>query len=266
MITTLFKTNLKNNRFILILMTLVFCFYMGIIMTMFDPKSIETLNEMIRALPEAMVKAMDFEALGDTLFTYVASYIYGFLVFLFPMILTIVVNHRLVSSLVDKGSMAYLLATPHTRGKVILAQIIFSLFSATFIFGVTTVFTLILSSIAFPSEMEVGKFILLNVYALVLYYVISGICFLGSVVANESKTSLSIGVGIPVTFLILQMIGNVGDKLSWVGKLSLYALFEVDLVSSGSSKLWIYIGLLLLLALVLYGVATVVFKRKDLFL
>lgn len=266
MIWTLFKTNFKNNRFILLLMTFVFCFYVAIILTMFDPNSIEALNDMIKALPETMVKAMNFEALGNTLFTYISGYLYGFLVFLFPMVLTVVVNHRLIASLVDKGSMSYLLATPHTRVKIALAQILFSVFTSVFIFSVTTLFTLAICTALFPSELEVGKLILLNLYAMVLYFAISSICFLGSVLANESKTSLSIGVGFPVTFLILQMIGDAGDKFSWVSHFSLYALFDPDLVARGSNDLWLYMAALMVLAITLYGLSIRLFKKKDLFL
>lgn len=266
MIWTMFKTNLKNNRFILILMTTVFCFYMTIIMSMFDPKSIATLNELMKAMPEAMIKAMNFEALGTTLLTFISGYIYGFLVFLFPMVLVIVVNHRLVASMVDKGSMAYLLATPHTRSKIVVAQAIFSLFSATFIFAFTTGYTILLSQILFPSELEVGKFILLNLYALLMYYAIGGICFIASVIANESKTSLGIGVGVPILFLVLQMIGNAGDKFSWMGKLSMYALFDVSLVTEGSPSLGLYMGLFFIIAVALYGIGIVIFNRKNLYL
>lgn len=266
MIWTLFKTNLKNNRFIMILMTVVFCFYVSVIMTMYDPNSIETLNEMLKAMPETLIKALNFEAIGGTLLTFISGYLYGFLVFLFPMVLTIVVNHRLVASLVDKGSMAYLLSTPHSRKKIAFAQILFSLFSVLFIFGLTTIFTIVLCGLQFPGELEVGKYILLNVYAAALYMTISGICFLGSVIANESKTSLTIGVGLPILFLVLQMIGNAGDKLEWVGNLSLYALFDVNLVVNDVSGAFGWTGFLAVLGLVLYGVSVIVFQKKNMYL
>lgn len=263
---TLFKTNFRNNRFILILMTLVFCFYMSIIMTMYDPNSIDALNQMIEALPETLARAMNFDTLGDSLLKYISGYIYGFLVFLFPMILTIVVNHRLIASLVDQGSMAYLLSTPHSRVKIASMQLLFSLFSTVFIFTVTTLYTLILSHILFPSALEIFPFIMLNLYALALYLVIGGICFLGSVIANESKTSLSIGVGFPVTFLILKMIGDAGEQLSWVGNLSLFSLFKVDLITEDLGAVSLWIILFILLASVLYGASLYIFKNKDLYL
>ena len=145
----LFKYNIKNNYFIWILLTSIFIFYFSIILTMYDPESMKALDEVLEMLPEAMVKALGFADFGSTLYSYLASYLYGFLVFLFPIILSIIINHRLVAVLTDKGSMAYLLATPNSRTKIIITQMLFSLVSISVMFILYTLISIVLLKLCF---------------------------------------------------------------------------------------------------------------------
>ena len=262
---TLFKSNIRSNRFIFLLISLIFFFYMAIIMTLYDPDQIDALNEMLAMMPETMIRAMNFSTLGNTLLTFISDYIYGFLVFLFPMIMVITINHRLVAVLVDRGSMAFLLASPLSRKKIILTQMAFSIVSVSALFFLNTLFSILLANRMFPGELELGKFILINLYALIMYYAISSICFFASTIAQEAKTSLSIGVGVPVGFLVLQMLGNADDSLSFIGNLSLYALFDPSAVILGTGFMVTGMVVLFSFAVVFYGLSGVIFIRKNLY-
>ncbi len=259
----LLRLNIKNNRFLWSIMTLVFCFYLAIIMVMYNPTTTDALDDMLEMLPQALVRAMNFQNVGASLLTFIAGYIYGFLIFMFPMVLSIVVNHRLVGSLVDKGSLAFLLATPHSRNKLAQSQALFSLLSITGLFTVSSIFSLIYAAILFPGQLEIGKFILLNLYALSMYYAIGGIGFLSSCLASEGKNSLALGIGIPMTFLVLQMLGSVSDQYAWIGNLSLYALFDPDKLIAGDPFVYTAMGVFLLLAILLYTSGIFVFKKRN---
>ena len=82
--------------------------------------------------------------------------------------------------------------------------------------------------------------------------------------ANESKQSLGLGIGLPGAFLVLQMIGAAGDKLSWVGNLSLYALFAPFKLLEGDSFAYIGMASLALIAAALYIGGIAIFNRRDL--
>lgn len=231
---------------------------------MFDPEGANALNEMLKSIPESLINALGFQEMGTDLLTFITSYIYGFLVLLIPMVVSIVVNHKIIGSHIDRGSMAYLLATPNSRIKIALTQAMFSIISITLLFTITTTFSILVAENIFPGELDIKKFILLNFYALLMYYSIGGIGFFASCISNESRHSLSLGVGIPVGFLVLQMLGNSGDKLSWIGNLSLYALFDPNKLIEGDS--FAYLGMILfaLIAIVLYGSAIIIFHKRDL--
>lgn len=260
----LFKTNIKTNRTIWIIMMVIWCFYFSIMVSMFDPDGLEAWDEMLEMMPEGFLKAVGWEMLGSSLVEVLGSTMYGFLVFLFPMVISVVVNHRLIATHVDKGSMSYLLATPNSRTKIAQTQALFSLASITVFFLIATGFGILVAQAMFPGELAIGKFLLLNLYALLLYYVIGGIGYFASCLANESKHSLSLGLGLPVAFLVLQMLGNAGDKFSWIGNLSLFALFDPDKLIGGSNFAWIGMLVFVALAAALYYGAIAIFNRRDL--
>jgi ABC-2 type transport system permease protein len=258
----LFKYNMRQNRTLWMIILAILAMYLLIIMTMFDPNMVDSLERMLELLPEGLVKAMGFESFGTTLLTFTANYIYGFLVFLFPMIYSVMVNHRLVAQHIDKGSMSYLLATPNTRRKIVLTQAAFSIFGVAALFVAATVIALVAAALMFPGAMEAGKFILLNLYTIAVYMAVGGIGFLAGCLLEE-RLSLAVGAGLPVMFLFFQMLGNAGDKIAWLGKFSLYYLFDFDRLFSPEQSVLPQVLALLAIALVTYGLAVLSFEKRD---
>lgn len=261
---TLFKANIKAIRTVWIIMTCVFCFYVSIIVSMFDPEGIDALVEMLEMMPEAMISAFGFTELGTTLLTFIVGYLYGFLILLFPMIISIVVNHRIIASHIDKGSMAFLLATPNSRIKIAFTQAAFSIISITTFFIVIVPVGILVAQSMYPGALEIGKFIMVNFYALILYYAIGGIGFLASCISNDSKQSLGIGVGFPVGFLVIQMLGNTGQEINWIKNFSMYTLFNPSRLIDGESFAYIGMAVLFTIAVTLYSSAIIIFNKRDL--
>lgn len=265
MIWPLFKANIKSNRFVWLLLTIIFCFYLFMIVVMYDPEGSEAMQEVLDMFPEELINALGFGNFGTTLIDYISSYIYGMLIFLFPMIVSIVINHRMFATLVDKGSMAYLLATPNSRKKIAITQALFSISSITLLFIVSTLFTIIFSLSIHPGSLNIGKFLLLNLYALLMYYTIGGIGFLGSSLANESKYSLGIGVGVPVGFYVIQMLSNIDTDISWIGNFTIYKLFSPEKMLDLNWFAFMGMGIFLVLGIGLYITSIYIFNKKNLY-
>lgn len=266
MIWPLFKANIKNNRFLWILMTTIYCFYIFMIVSMFDSENTQALNEMLELLPEELIKALGFDNFGSTLIEFISGYINGILIFFFPLVISIVVNHRLLATLIDKGSLAYVLSTPNSRKKIALTQAVFSIVSITLLFIISTIITIIICALYHPGYLDIGKLLLINLYSIVLYIAIGGIGFFGSAISSESKHSLAIGVGIPLGFYVLKMLGNINEKFSWIGKLSMYALFDPDKMIALNSFAFIGMGILFIIGISLYISAIYIFDRRNLYI
>lgn len=266
MIWPLFKYNLKTNRMLWFILLVVMILYYTIITSMYDPESIEALTQMLDLFPKELMNAMGFSQFGTTLLTFVVGYIYGFLIFLFPMFLTVVINHKLMASMVDKGSMAYLLSSPHSRIKVAMTQAFSSIALITGFFIMTTLSSVLVAELMFPGELEIIMYLKINFYTIILYWAISGIVFFGSALANDSKLSLGIGIGIPVMFLVLQMLSGVGEDFKWLENFTMYSLFNPDLMIQGDGFVWIGMLALLGISLTFYSAGIVVFNRKNLYI
>lgn len=262
---TLLKHNLRTNWSIWLEMTLIFFLYFAIMLSMYDPENLEAMEQMIALLPEALVRAMNFDDFGTTLFSFLSGYLYGFLIYLFPMVITVVVNHQLVAAMVDKGSITSILSSPMSRTTFIRTQIVTSLLAMAMFFVVYTSLGVILSEIMFPGDLDVGRFFLLNLHAYALYTVIGGIGFIASTIADDKNVSLSAGIGFPVFFLVMQMLRNADPQLENFKYLSLFTLFDPQLVSTDPTAVWGYIGVLVGLSTLLYSASHLIFTKKNLY-
>lgn len=261
---TLFKANIKSNWGVGLIIISVMFMYFSILGSMFDPDSLESLIAMMEAMPRELIAAMGFDNFGTTLTTYMGNAYYNFIAILFPMIFVIVVGNRLVAKHVDSGSMAYLLSTPNSRLKIVKTQAVFFIFSLNIIFLLLTIVGLLTSQIMFPGELDVPKFILLNLVTLFTFYAISGITFLASCTFDDTKYSLGFGAGIPIGFFVINMLANAGDKMDWLRLFTIFTLHNPDKIIEGSSFTVVAIIALLSIAAASYIAGIVIFNRRNL--
>lgn len=256
----LLKATIKQNYIVFLIILAVLMLYLPIIITMYGE---ESLDEILKVLPKEMVSAMGFSAIGDTLLDFVASYFYGFLILLLPMIYVIVVANRSIASHVDRGSMAYLLSTPTTRAKIARTQALYLLATTSLLLIIVTLVGIAISQIMFPGELDIKGFLLLNFGAILLYFALTGIGFFASSLFDDTKNSLALGAGLPVTFLVLQMLSNVGDATSFLKYFTLYTLFDPEKIVSGEGYVLSFI-ILSLITVIMYTAALITFKKRDL--
>lgn len=261
---TLFVKTLKTNYKLLVIFALVLAMYFSIIFGMYDPEDLgimEMLAEM--KLPTELINAMGFNLTDPSLAGFLSSYFYGMLMLAFPMIYYVILGNKLVAGLVDKGSMAYLLSSPHTRTKIVVTQGIYLLSGITVLVAFVTGLGIALSQIQFPGALDVKAFVLMNVGVLLLHYAISGICFFASCLFNESKYSLLLGAGLPIAFLLIQMISNAGSQMEGLKYLTVFSLFNAGDIIAGESIILPFM-VLGLMAATLYSAGVIIFNKKNL--
>lgn len=260
---SLLKATIKQNFMVFIIIVAVLMVYLPIIITMYDPSAQDSLNKILETMPQGLIAAMGFKEIGGSLIDFIGSYFYGFLILLLPMIYSIIACNRCIASHVDKGSMAYLLSTPNNRGKIARTQALFIIISMTIMIGIVTIVGIVLSNVSFPGELDVKTFLLLNLGALLLYFAVTGIGFFASCLFNDTKSSLMVGAGLPVIFLVIQMISDVGEKTRFLKNFTMFTLFDSDKIISGESYIPQFIALIVV-AMVMYGLGINIFKKRDL--
>lgn len=259
---TMFKKSLfihlvKSNLKIFSIIAGVLSLLIGIVMSVFTP---ETMHEIAQASQDAPVNP-----LGDitTLIAFIANQYFGNFALIFAMIYSVIIGNKLIADQVDKGSMAFHLSSPITRTQYTFTSIIFSISSLVVMFGLIFVVGYGVSELVQPGELPVEKFFILTLGSLILNLAISGINFFASCLFNRSSHSLALGAGITVFFFATNMLSGMSDSLEILKNVTLITLYDSNaIIQSGSYgvQLIILVGL----ALVLYLIGILVFKRKDL--
>ena len=260
---TLYKREMKGNLKLLIILGAVMTLYVTIIVSMFDPELMATLDGFVEAMPEIMAM-VGMNAGATTLLGFMTSYLYGFIMLVFPMIYCILRGNGLIARYVDKGSMVSLLAAPAKRRDVAFTQMKV-LASGVFILVVyATALELICAGMSFPGELEAGKLLLLNVGLLCLHLFIGGVCYLASCVFSDTKYSIGFGAGIPALMFVLQMLGNAGGNAEKAKYFTFFTLFDPDALAAGESSAIAGVVVLFAGAIVLFTAGIAVFSKKDL--
>lgn len=261
---TLFKKTIKSNYKLVLIFMGILTLYFSIIANMYDPDNLDILDTLasMKLSPE-LLSAMGFTLTDTSLIGFLSSYFYGLLMLAFPMICYIILGNKLIAGLVDKGSMAYLLASPNSRRKIVMTQALFLLLAITLLVGFVTLLGLLFCQIKFDGLLDIKAFLLLNLGVLLLHYAISGICFFASCLFSDPKNSLMIGAGLPIAFLLIQMLSNANKDLEFFKYFTIFTLFDPKSIIQGDN----FLGSFFILggiALVLYLGGILIFNKKDL--
>ena len=260
---TLYKRSVRENINPLIIFSALLILYFLIIISMFDPKFASVLEGFTESMPELM-SMFGMTSISSTLIGFMSTYLYGFIMLVFPMVFSILCANKLVAHHVESGAMTYLLAAPISRPAVAFTQLKVLISGISTLIFLATIVGLVGCHAYFPGELDVPKFLLLNCGALCLQLFIGSVCFLSSCIFNDSKYSLAFGAGIPTLSLLLQMAASDGEKFKGLRFASFFTLFNPEALIAGKhSALW---GLAILLAasFFFYFLGIVIFSKKDL--
>ena len=259
----LYRQGLRSCYKIILLVMAALTLYVTVIVAMFDPKLGSALDLLTKAMPQLMAM-VGMTAAGGTLAGFMASYLYGFVIPIFPMVASILISGRLVARLVDRGSMAYLLAAPRTRGCVVRTQLCVLLTSILVLIAFATVLGLGASAAMFPGALDVPRFLLLNLGALCLHLCLGSICFFFSCLFDETRLSYAFAAGIPVAMFVLQMVANMGGQTKFLRYFSLFTLFDPRSIVAGEAFAMGGILALFVVSAAVYAASILVFDQRDL--
>ena len=259
----LFKHTYKKNWSLLLIFFGVLTMYITIMIAMFDPDDMEAITSMLELFPPDLMTAMGFSQLVTDLTSYLASWLYGLLMFGFPMVYCIILGNRLVAKKVDNGSFASYLSTPVSRSKIIFTQGLYALFSTAVLFAAVFGVGVATSEILHPRLLEIDRFLQLNITTMLVNMAVMMICFFFSCLFNDSSFSSGFGAGLPITFLLLNMLGGTSSDLEILKKFSLYGWYDpIDLVRGDVD--WMINLVYLSIALILFAASMIIFRRKQL--
>lgn len=258
----LYKMGIKRGWKIFLIMYGVLAMYLIVIVSMFNPEIGSVLSEFERLMPELMSMA-GMSGDSSTMIGFLANYLYGFVMLIFPMVFSIIVANQLVAHHVDCGSMAYLLSAPVNKVKIIITQMMVLISGITLMIVISFLTGLISCEIYYPGELDISTYVTMNVGTLALQLFIGAVCFLSSCIFNESKHSLGFGAGITSFAYILQMMANTSAELENIKYFTFFTLFAPKEIAAGDTTVYYGIIILLIGAVILYCISITIFNKKD---
>lgn len=259
----LFKTTFKKNWVLGLIFTLVLMMYSGVMISMFDPASIDNLMKMFELFPPEIMSMLGFAEAFTDMTGYLASWLYGLLMIGFPMVYSIMLGNKLIAKTVDNGSIVCLLSTPDSRVKIALTKAIYAIISMIVILGIVFIFNITLSNAMFPGSLDIEAFTNLNITVLLVNITVMAITFFCSCLFSDTKYSIGFGAGIPLAFLLIKMLSGVSDKLDFLTKISIFGWYDPMKIASGEIAMTANIAYIVI-AIVLFVAGIMIFKRKRL--
>ena len=260
---TLYKREMKGSIKLLVILGAVMTLYVSMIISMFNPEMMKSLQEMMDMMPGIMA-AVGMKAGATTLIGFMSSSLYGFILLVFPMIFCILRGNALIARYVDKGSMVSLLAAPVKRTAVAFTQMKVIVSGVFIMLVYTTVLEIVCAAGSFPGALDYRHLLLLNAGLLCLHLFIASVCFLASCLFNDTKYSVGFGAGVPALMYVLQMLANTGDSAENFKYATFFTLFNPDGLIAGEAGAIAGIIVLFVGATLLFAGGIAVFRKKDL--
>lgn len=259
----LYKREMKGSIKLLIIFGAIITMYVSIIINMYDPQMMKTLDGFVEVMPEVM-SAVGMKANATNLLGFMVSYLYGFILLIFPMLFCILRGNALIVKHVEKGSMVSLVAAPVKRRTIAFTQMNVLVSGILLLIVYSTIVELTCAKSGFPGELDIKELFILNGGLLCLHLFIGGVCFLSSCIFSDAKYSIAFGAGIPAFMYVLQMLANVGGNAEKAKYFTFFTLFSPDGIIAGESSAIVGAFVLFTSAVMLYALGIVIFGKKDL--
>lgn len=259
----LYKQEMKSSLKILLIFAAVLTLYISVIVSMYDPELTKLLDGYVELMPELMA-AVGMTAGASSLLEFLSSYLYGFILLIFPMLFCIFRGNSLICRYVDRRSAVWLVAAPVKRRTVAVTQMAVLVSGIGILVFYSTVLEIGCAQHDFPGALDIAGLLMVNAGLFCLQLWIGSICFLASCIFSDTRYSVGIGAGIPILMYVLQMLSNIGGKAEKLKYLTFFTLFDPDGMIAGDGMAAAGAVVLFIGAVVLFGLGALCFSRRDL--
>lgn len=253
-----YKYLVKSNIKFLFAFTFVLCVFLVVMSNVFTP---DTVNGMEQAVKGTFVQ--NIISSNGTLIGFMSNSFYALMAIIFPMVYSIMVGNRMIAEKVDKGSMAGFLSTTTSRLQIVITSMAYFVISLFFMWGVASIVGIIAADYFQPDALDIEKFLMLNLGALLYHIVISSVCFCSSCIFNTSKKSLTFGAGIPLISFVVSLFIKLSSDLEFLKYFTFNTLFNTGDILKGNGYIEEFI-VMAVISLMLYIIGIIVFDKKDL--
>lgn len=262
MILPLFRRSILSVAAVLAAICVFLIFYIASIVYLYDPSVSESLQQMQDAMPE-LFAAFDMANPTSTLCDFLLNYLYGFLFTGALVIIAAYLASRLIVGPAKDGSLAWILASPHTRLAQALSYVVVEIVAVVGVVAILWISESALCEWLFPGELVEGDLAIANIGLIALALFAASLCFASGSIFKNSGAALWVGTGLCVLFMLMTLVSSAGDSLNWVADLSPFSLYDAYGLANGESSAIAGSCTLFGLSVMFYAVGVWIFCRRD---
>lgn len=254
--------SLRSLSAVVLAVAVVLVFYIGAVVYLYDPEVSESLRLMQEAMPE-LFAAFDMAHPSATLCDFLLNYLYGFMFAGALVLLAAYMAQRLVVGPVKDGSLAWLLASPHSRFRLVFslasAEVVAVLILVALLWASESVFCELL----FPGDLDQMALAKANMGLIALGLFAASLCFASGCVFQRPGLGLWVGAGACALFLLMGLAAAMGDGLEWLASVSPFSLYDAYGLAAGERSAVLGSFALLGASAVCFAAGVAAFCRRD---
>jgi ABC-2 type transport system permease protein len=266
MSATLFASGFKKNLRALSGYALGMVFYVWLFIWVFPSfAGSRGLNLLLRDLPQGLLRVLGYSVGVSNLSGFLGGEFYSLLYLLIMGVYAVFSASRLMAHLIDNRSMAYLLASPVSRGRVATTQAMVLVSGVLVIGGITTAGGLLGAHWFAPhASLPAGPFLALNLVGILLFAVVAAYSFLFSCIAPDERSALGLSAAVTLLMYGIHVVGDLSSRVQWLAHLSLFTAFNSQQLIHGQGPVLADSLGLATGAIVLLAVSVALFQRRQL--
>ena len=257
--STLFGKEFRANLPVAGIIAAVLVMYVVCVVAMYDPELNKSLDAMMASMPE-LFAAFGMATQTTSLVDFLINYLYGLLLTVMPFVLILLMVNKLIVRYVDRGTMAYLLATPNSRVRIATTMAGVLLAALAALLAVTVLVEIGSSEAMFPGDLDGEALARVNAGLFALWLFLGGMCCLFS----NAGRALWVGGGLGVLFFLMQMMAQLGEDLEFLDAANPLTLYDAYGLASADASATGGAIALAVAGLALFAAAIAVFSRRDL--
>lgn len=256
------KINLKSfiiwTAILIGLFTIVFLIYPSI----FNSANKKMIDDMMEMFPKEMLKAfnMDISSI-DTAYGWIKTEGFVFVLLISGIYSGILGSQILLKEENDK-TIEYLNSLPITRKSIILSKIACGISYITLMIIIVGIFNFI--GLSLSGEFDRIAFILLSITPLFSAVVLFAICLFLSTFTHKTKKTIGISLGIVFASYFLNIISELGTKVSFFKYFSVFTLADIRNVIMNEALNPLLVAVAFIIAILFLSAAVVRYERKEL--
>ncbi|WP_027409157.1 ABC transporter permease subunit [Anoxybacteroides tepidamans] len=223
------------------------------------------MEQMLQQMPKQLLKAFDLHTGIGTIEQFMAGEYYSLLFLLILSVYCVLIANQLMARLIDRGAIAYLLATPNSRRTIATTQAFVLLTGVIAIVAAIIVAGIVGTRwLAADHALNHAAFLKMNMVGMLLFFAVSGYSFFFSAIVSDEKQALALSGGITFLFYSFDLAGKLTEKLEWLRHFSLFSAFRPAEIVQGQTELLPVCVLLGAVGLISYIAAIIAFSKRDL--